>query len=112
LCTVGTLSGGGALDGTTAFVARSSSPSAGMNGAEPAANLSYSGEFTITGTGGTLVISDLGVLNGATGSFTEIARPVSGTGRFASPTHDFYISGTLTNGGKELTSEIFGTLCH
>ena len=33
-----------------------------MSGVEPAANLSYSGQLTIVGPLGTLVIDDLGVL--------------------------------------------------
>jgi len=54
LCTAGTITGAGLLDGSTTFVALDAAPSAGMAAVEPAANLSYSGQLTIVAQEGTL----------------------------------------------------------
>src|SRR5215469_3515642 len=61
LCTTGTITDAGILDGSTTFAALAVAPSAGLQG-EPQANLSYSGQLTILATNGTLVTKDLGVL--------------------------------------------------
>jgi len=110
-CTEGTITGGGPLDGATTFLALDVAPSAGMPGVEPTANLSYSGVLTIKARRGTLVTHDLGVLDAATTSFTEIERPASGTGIFANVTSVFFISGALVNNGTGFDGELYGELC-
>jgi hypothetical protein len=111
LCTSGTITGGGPLDGAFVFFAFDAAPSAGMPSVEPAANISFSGQVTFTSKRGTLVTHDLGVLDAVNGFFTEVERPASGTGAFANPSHDFFISGAVNAAGNGFDSEISGTLC-
>lgn len=111
LCTAGAVTGGGPLDGATMFLALDVAPSAGMPAVEPAANLSFSGQLTITAKHGTLITRDLGVVDAVNGSFTELERPTSGTGMFTNPSNDFFISGIVTAGGNGFQGTISGTLC-
>ena len=111
LCTSGQLHGGGTLDGATVFLAFDAVPAAGMPTVEPAANLVYSGQFTITSRFGTLVTNDLGVLDASGLSFSELERPVSGTGIFKNPSHDFFVTGAITDDGNGFTGELSGVLC-
>jgi hypothetical protein len=111
LCTAGAVTEGGPLDGATLFLALDAAPSAGMPAVEPAPNLAFSGQLTISGRGGTLIVRDLGVLDAVNGSFTELERPVSGTGMFANPSNDFFISGVVSDGGNGFAGVISGTLC-
>ena len=110
-CTEGVITGAGPLDSATTFLALDAAPSAGMPGVEPAANLSYSGVLTIKTRRGTLVTHDLGVLDAATASFTEMERPASGTGIFANPRSVFFISGAIVNNGTGFDGELYGELC-
>jgi hypothetical protein len=111
LCTVGTLTGAGQLNSSTTFLALDAAPSAGMPGVEPSANLAYSGQLTITAKKGTLVVRDLGVLDAVDSMFTELERPTSGTGIFATTTNVFFISGALVNNGTGFDGELSGELC-
>jgi hypothetical protein len=111
LCTEGAITGAGPLDGATTFLALDFAPSAGMPTVEPSANLSYSGVLTIKARRGTLVTHDLGVLDAATASFTEIERPASGTGIFTTVSSVFFISGALVNNGTGFDGELSGELC-
>jgi hypothetical protein len=112
LCTVGTITGSGLLDGNTTFVAQGEAPSAGMPGIEPAANLSYSGQLTIVARRGTLVTNDLGVLDAAHLAFTEMERPSSGTGVFANPGNTaFFISGSIVDNGQGFQGDLSGIAC-
>jgi hypothetical protein len=112
LCTVGTITGSGLLDGSTSFVALDAAPSAGMPPVEPAANLSYSGQLTIVARQGTLVTNDLGVLDAAHLAFTEMERPSSGTGVFANPGNTvFFISGAIVDNGQGFQGNLSGTIC-
>jgi hypothetical protein len=110
-CTEGVITGAGPLDSATTFLALDAAPSAGMPGVEPAANLAYSGVLTIKTRRGTLVTHDLGVLDAATASFTEMERPGSGTGIFANPSSVFFISGAIVNNGTGFDGELYGELC-
>ncbi|HXP68427.1 MAG TPA: hypothetical protein VOA88_04015, partial [Candidatus Dormibacteraeota bacterium] len=60
---------------------------------------------------GTLITHDLGVLDAATASFTEMERPASGTGIFANPRSVFFISGAIVNNGTGFDGELYGELC-
>ena len=112
LCTAGTISDAGILDGTTTFVAANVAPSAGMPMNELPANLSYSGQLTIVASNGTLVTKDLGVLDAKHFAFTEIERPASGTGVFANPvTSVFFISGSIVDNGNGFQGDLSGTVC-
>ena len=113
LCTVGTITGAGPLDGaTTSFLALDVAQSAGMPPVEPAANLSYSGQLTMVTTNGTLVTRDLGVLDAAHAAFTEVERPASGTGVFANPGNNvFFISGSVVDNGQGFQGNLSGVVC-
>jgi hypothetical protein len=111
LCATGTISHGGFLNASSVFVALDLAPFAGMPASEPAANASYSGTITIAAHGGTLEVRDLGVIDSVHGNFTEMERPTSGTGIFTNATHDFYISGSLSNNQNTFDGEISGELC-
>lgn len=112
LCTAGTITGAGELDGTTTFVALDMAPSAGLSAVEPSANLSYSGQLTIVARRGTLVTNDLGVLDAAHLAFTEMERPSSGTGVFANPGNSvFFISGSIVDDGQGFQGNLSGTAC-
>ncbi len=112
LCTIGTITGAGALNGTTTFTALGVAPSAGLPTVEPGANLSYSGQLTIVTADGTLVTRDLGVLDAAHLAFTEMERPASGTGVFANPGNAvFFISGSIVGNGQGFQGTLSGTVC-
>ena len=111
LCTIGTITDAGVLDGGTSFTALAIAPSAGLQG-EPQANLSYSGQLTIAASNGTLVTKDLGVLDANHLAFTEIERPASGTGIFANPGSSvFFISGSIVDNGQGFQGDLTGTVC-
>jgi len=112
LCTVGTITGAGLLNGATSFLALDVAPSAGMPLTEPAANISYSGQLTIVTTNGTLVTRDLGVLDASHLAFTEMERPASGTGMVANPGNTvFFISGSIVDNGQGFQGKLSGMLC-
>jgi hypothetical protein len=112
LCTTGAITGGGPLDGATSFTALDVAPSAGLPAVEPSANLSYSGQVTIVAKHGTLVTSDLGVLDAAHLAFTEMERPTSGTGVFANPGSSvFFISGSIVDNGQGFQGRLSGIVC-
>jgi hypothetical protein len=111
LCTRGTIQGGGSLNGSTAFTTLALAPSAGLAPIVPATTLSYTGQLTITARGGTLVLTDVGILEQGTARFTELDSVVSGTGDFAGNTGLWTISGVVTGGGTGFDGNIEGTLC-
>ena len=112
LCTSGTITDAGVLDGSTTFTALAIAPSAGLPGVESQANLSYSGQLTIVASSGTLVTKDLGVLDANHLAFTEIERPASGTGIFSDPGSSvFFISGSIVNNGQGFQGDLTGTVC-
>ena len=112
LCTTGTITDAGPLDGATVFSALAVAPSAGLPSIEPTANLSYSGQLTITASNGTLITHDLGVLDANHLAFTEIERPSSGTGIFANPGNSaFFISGSIVDNGQGFQGDLTGTVC-
>jgi hypothetical protein len=112
LCAVGTITEGGILDSSSLFVELDQAPSAGMPLTEPGTTVSYSGTLTITTPhDGALTVRDLGVIAGVQANFTELERPVSGTGRFANASHVFFISGSMPNSGTEFDGAIYGEIC-
>ena len=112
LCTAGTITDAGPLDGSTTFAALAVAQSAGLPGEEPAANLSYSGRLTILAGHGTLVTRDLGILDATHLAFTEMERPESGTGVFANPGNSvFFISGSIVDNGQGFQGDLTGTVC-
>jgi len=112
LCATGTITEGGILDSSSLFIELDQAASAGMPGTEPGTSVSYSGTLTITTPhDGTLNVRDLGVIVGAQANFTELERPVSGTGRFTNASHVFFISGAMLNSATEFDGRIYGELC-
>jgi hypothetical protein len=79
--------------------------------AEPNTTWSYSGELTITTRVGTLVFADVGVLDTVAGTFTELNRPVSGTGTFEGMTGRAFVSGTVTEDGNGFDGTVTGRIC-
>lgn len=112
LCTTGKVSGAGLLDGATTFLTLDAAPSAGMPGVEPATSLSYSGHFTLTTAGGSVLESnDLGVLDQTQLLFAEMYRPLSGTGPFSNWSGHLFSTGSIVNDGTAFQGEIHGTIC-
>lgn len=116
LCTAGTFRSG-YVSGTTRYRAT------GLGGApvgeasivtppsEPGTTWSYAGELTISTRLGDLVLSDVGVLDTVSGTFTEINRPVSGTGALEGVTGQLFMSGNVTGGGTGFDGQVTGRLC-
>ncbi len=111
LCTEGTVTGGGRLNGLTAFTTYALVPSAGMPAIEPPTEMSYSGELTLKGRRGDLHVRDLGIFSVSREKFTELARVVGGTGRFEGAYGTFFISGDLVDGGTAFSSRMHGEFC-
>jgi hypothetical protein len=112
ICFTGSITGASLLDGSTSFVELDQAPSAGMPLTEPANNVSYSGTLTITtNTGDELTTRNLGVLDGGRLAFTELERPVGGTGVFAGSSHVFFISGSTNSTLTSFMGTLSGTLC-
>lgn len=114
LCATGTITEGGILDSSSLFVELDQAPSAGMPASEPSTSVSYSGTLTInTPHDGMLQVRDLGVVAGpiSAASFTELERPISGTGRFVNASHTFFISGVLSSNSTGFDGRIEGELC-
>jgi hypothetical protein len=87
-----------------------------MPATEPSANVSYSGTLTITTSGGSVTMRNLGVIAAAIGNtsgfnFTEIERTVSGTGSFATATGSVFLSGSLLNNETRFDGFFSGQLC-
>jgi len=111
ICFSGSISHGGILSSTSMFIELDQAPSAGMPLTEPGTTVSYSGTVTLTNHAGQLVLRDLGVIDGARVSFTEMERPVGGTGAFASASHTFFISGGMNSNLTAFDGEVSGELC-
>jgi hypothetical protein len=111
LCTVGRISGGGMLNGATAFTTFGLAPGAGLSPIVPDSTLSYTGSLTLTTRRGQLSMTDVGILEQSTLRFTELDNVVSGSGEFAGATGRWFISGFVTGGGTGFDGEIEGDLC-
>lgn len=109
LCTTGELRGD--LHGSTSFTVLMMAQSAGLGAAEPASTLSYLGQFVLTTRRGTLTVSDVGLLDGATGAFTEIWRISGGTGHFDGATGALWLTGTTSATGA-FDGTVTGELCN
>jgi hypothetical protein len=118
LCTEGTVTSPlGLLSGTTRFVAT------GLGGepvgedsivtppAEPATTWAYSGVLTLRTAVGTLSFEDVGVLDTVAGTFTELERPLSGTGLYRGFSGALFISGYVKPDGSGFDGDIRGDLC-
>jgi len=78
---------------------------------EPATTVSYSGTLTISTKNGTLTSRDLGVIDGARVAFTEMERPVGGTGIFANTDSVFFISGSMNSNLTAFQGTLSGVIC-
>jgi hypothetical protein len=101
ICTEGTTASG-LLAGTTRFAVQT------MTGTDTI--VMYTGVLTVTTKSGTVRLRDAGVLNPASGQFSEIEQVVAGTGRFK------HLTGTLVSQGVQTATGFNGTLagalCH
>jgi hypothetical protein len=112
LCATGTITNSDILDSSSLFVELDQAASAGMPATEPSTTVSYSGTLTITTPHlGALTVRDLGVVAGTPGNFSELERPVSGTGIFSTASNTFFISGSMVNNGTGFDGQIYGSLC-
>jgi hypothetical protein len=111
ICFSGTVTGDKLLAGTTQFIELDQAPSAGMPLTEPGTTVSFSGTLTFTTSCGTLMVRDLGVIDGARTSYTELERPVGGTGPFVNASGVFFITGTLNTNLTTMDGTISGQLC-
>ena len=109
LCTTGELRGD--LHGTTRFTVLTLAGSAGLATLEPASTLSYLGRFVLTTRHGTLTISDVGLLDGAIGAFSEIWRVTGGTGDHAGATGTLWLTGTTSATGA-FDGTVTGHICN
>jgi hypothetical protein len=115
LCTAGTLAG--FPGGTTRFTAL------GLGGApvgeasivtppaEPGTTWSYRGDLVYTTPLGELRLEDVGVLDTARGTYTELQRVMSGTGHFAGATGDLFSYGHTTPAGDGFIGAVRGSVC-
>jgi hypothetical protein len=115
LCTAGTLAG--FPGGTTHFVAL------GLGGApvgeasivtppaEPGSTWSYRGDLVYTTPVGELRLEDVGVLDTARGTYTELQRVTSGTGSFDGATGDLFSYGHTTPAGDGFVGAVRGSVC-
>lgn len=112
LCTRGTISGGGPLNGATCYTTLAAAPSAGLPAAvEPPTTLAYGGTLVITAKRGTLTFSDIGIFDQANLVWSEIDRPVSGTGIFAGASGVIFGYGDAP-GGTGFVGTFKGELCY
>jgi hypothetical protein len=112
ICFVGTITGAAILNGTVTFEELDQAPSAGMPLTEPGTTVSYSGTLTISTKNGTLVSRDLGVIDGERLAFTELERPVGGTGIFANAgSSNFFISGSMNSNLTAFQGTLSGVVC-
>jgi hypothetical protein len=111
LCTTGTITGGGPLNGATTFTALGLAPSAGMPLVVPASTLSYAGVFVITTKQGQLQLGDVGILDQAHLAFTEIDNIQGGSGDFTGASGTWFISGPVIDGGTGFSGDISGEIC-
>ena len=111
LCTVGTISGGGMLNGASAFTTLGLAPGAGLSPLVPGTTLSYTGNLMISTRRGDLSLTDIGILEQTTLRFTELDQVVGGTGEFAGQTGRWFIAGFVTGGGTGFDGDIEGDIC-
>lgn len=111
LCTTGTVTGGGPLNGASTFTTLGLAPAAGLAPVVPDSTLSYTGSLTLTTRHGQLSITDVGLLEQSSLRFTELDNVVSGSGEFDGQSGHWFISGFVTGGGTGFDGEIEGDLC-
>ena len=105
VCTQGTITRGGRLNGTDVFVATSITPTA------VAGVVDYTGVLTVTTKHGTITFATQGTINFATGQFSETDRITAGTGAFAGATGTLTLAGALKADGSGFLSTISGQVC-
>lgn len=111
LCTKGTITGAGPLNGATTFTTLALAPSAGLAPVVPPTTVSYTGDLTVTTRHGSMVLRDVGLADFVGAVFTEFDGITSGAGSFSGASGKWFISGGITGGGTGFDAEISGTLC-
>jgi hypothetical protein len=101
----------GLLKGTKTFMALGAAPTAGLGEVEAASTFSYAGPVVIATEEGELNVSFVGVLDNANAFFSELGRPMGGTGRFAGATGILFVSGYVTGEGTVFNSTMTGEVC-
>lgn len=114
LSTAGEITGGGRLNGTTAFTGDGLAPAAGVAPIVPESTASYTGVLVITTRHGTLSLRDVGIFDtdvaGGDGEFTSRARVIDGTGRFAGATGILFFHGDTAE-DFTFKADVSGEIC-
>ena len=109
ICTRGTLTEAGILNGTYYVTVLKNAPSAGLNPIETFSTLSYIADVVVTAKQGTLSLRFTGLLDQIEKIYAEIFRVTSGTGIFEGASGLFYCSGIWKGDGFE--GKFWGELC-
>jgi hypothetical protein len=84
----------------------------GFPSIEPETTLGYVGDRLIETKHGDLTLRFTGVFDTLRGEFSELARVVSGTGKFEDATGTYYLTGRSNAAGNEFVGDITRTICH
>ncbi len=110
ICTAGTLTGTGFLDGTTVMATQKLASSAGLGTAEEMTTLSYTGLLSITAPAGTLSLRETGLFDTGYPGGLFVSRDIilSGTGSLADRTGYLFFEGS---GSTRFTNAVSGEVC-
>ena len=109
VCTRGTITEAGILNGTFYVTVLKIAPSAGLKPIEPSSTLAYVGDVVLTAKQGMLTLRCTGLSDKIEKIYTTIYRMTSGTGIFEGASGLFYSSGIWKGDGFE--GKFWGELC-
>jgi hypothetical protein len=110
-CSIGTISGGGVVNGRFAGTVLGLGPSAGLPDLVPNATVSFVAEHTIETPRGVLRMVGTGVFDTARGEFAEVDPITGGTGVFAEATGTLWLIGTTPDAGESFSGTVTGQVC-
>lgn len=110
-CSIGTVSGGGIVNGSFAGTALALGASAGLPSLVPSATVSFVAEHTIETPRGLLRMIGTGVFDTARGEFAEVDPITGGTGVFAEATGTLWLIGTTPDAGASFSGDVTGQVC-
>lgn len=117
MCTQGTLSTSGFLQGATYYTADGAGgglvgePSIVWPAVEAASTWAYAGELVVTSSLGTVTFHDVGLLDTANGGVTEIDRAVDGSGLYQGVSGTLFMFGFTYPDGSGFEVDVEGRLC-
>ena len=111
ICTTAQIDSG-LLKGTKTFTATNAVPTAGLGAPLVAAStLSYVGPVVIATEQGDLYVDFVGLIDTANDVFTELGRPVGGTGLFSGATGELFVHGNVLENDTVFDSTMTGEVC-